>query len=175
MKTLFFIIAAILLLAIVKQPAKRKSSKRFKYNPDGEWPFIKKNLMTPTEEGFYKVLKEALPEYTVFVQVGLSRLIDVKKGNDYQQWFNRVSRMSVDYVLVDEKLRTVAAIELDDASHNTKQAKERDARKNKALAAAKIRLIRWHVKKMPDANEIRKALGFDVSKSVENTMEHSVK
>jgi len=134
-----------------------------------------KNLMTPTEEGFYKVLKEALPEYTVFVQVGLSRLIDVKKGNDYQQWFNRVTRMSVDYVLVDEKLRTVAAIELDDASHNTKQAKERDARKNKALAAAKIRLIRWHVKKMPDANEIRKALGFDVSKSVENTTTQSVR
>src|SRR5699024_12254951 len=99
-----------------------------------------KNLMTPTEEGFYKVLKEALPEYTVFVQVGLSRLIDVKKGNDYQQWFNRVTRMSVDYVLVDEKLRTVAAIELDDASHNTKQAKARDARKKKQLAEAKIRL-----------------------------------
>src|SRR5699024_2325282 len=133
-----------------------------------------KNLMTPTEEGFYQVLKEALPEYTVFGQVGLSRLIDVKKGHDYQQWFNRISRMSVDYVLVDEKLRTVAAIELDDTSHNTKQAKERDARKNKALAAAKIKLIRWHVRKMPDANEIRKALGFDVSESVANTMEQSV-
>ena len=51
--------------------------------------------------------------------------------------------MHVDYVLIDEETQNVIlAIELDDESHNTPEAKERDAVKDNALKESGIKLAR---------------------------------
>ena len=47
-------------------------------------------------------------------------------------WFNRICRMSVDYVLVDQDKQTVLlAIELDDWTHNTRRRQQQDEKKTK--------------------------------------------
>lgn len=149
-------LASLVIKILIGNPRKKKSKKI----NDESYPFESVSLMTITEKAFYKELKAALPEYTVFAQVGLSRVIRVKRGHNHYYWFNRINRMSLDYLVVDESLETVAAIELDDASHNSKKAKERDAKKNKALEAAGINLIRWHVQNKPNRDEIRKTLSL---------------
>lgn len=52
----------------------------------------------------------------------------------------------------------MAAVELDDASHNGASRQDADARKAHALESAGVKLVRWHVKSMPDEVAIRTAL-----------------
>lgn len=53
-------------------------------------------------------------------------------------------------------MSTVAAIELDDPSHENTDARLRDAKKDKSLKDANVQLIRWRVEAMPDVTEIRR-------------------
>lgn len=153
MNTVIIIIIVVAGFIIAATKGKRK---RFKYSVNEPWPFVQKNLQTPAEMKLYKALKEALPDHHIFVQVQVSRLVDVKKGHDFKQWFNRINRMSLDYVVCDKNLKTVAVIELDDLTHERADRKEADAKKNKVMEGAGIRLIRW--KRIPSVDEIRQAV-----------------
>ncbi len=136
----------------------RPKSKKIKGDDMPVWPFELMPLMTDSEVLFYKKLKMALPEFHLFGQVQLSRMIEPTEdvADERQFWFNRVCRQSVDYVLVDEDLQTVlAAIELDDWTHESKARQKQDAKKDKALASAGIPIIRFHAEKMPSVQMIR--------------------
>lgn len=146
------LVALVALIIMALFGAKAKGRRRFKYNPEEEWPFTAKKLQTNSEEALYKRLKEALPEYHIFVQVQLSRLIDVKKGHDFNQWFNRINRMSLDFVVCDESLKVLTVIELDDSSHRDPHRQEQDHKKNKALKSAGIKILRWQ--KIPSTEEM---------------------
>lgn len=144
------VVAAILIAAI--KPTRKN---RYKYNPNEAWPYKEKRLLTAIEERLFFRLKEALPNHHIFVQVQLSQLVEIKKSHDFQKWFNRINRMSADFVVADEKLKTLAVIELDDSSHNRPDRIEADQKKDKALLSAGIRVIRWKTKHMPSTEEIR--------------------
>ncbi|OOS22644.1 DUF2726 domain-containing protein [Moraxella pluranimalium] len=136
----------------------RPKSKKIKGDDMPVWPFEPMPLMTDSEVLFYKKLKMALPEFHLFGQVQLSRMIEPTEdvADERQFWFNRVCRQSVDYALVDDDLQTVlAAIELDDWTHESKARQKQDAKKDKALASAGIPIIRFHAEKMPSAQMIR--------------------
>lgn len=62
--------------------------------------------------------------------------------------------MSLDYVILDDSLEMVAVIELDDRSHLLKRRREADQRKNKALKAAGIRLIRIQTSHLPNSVQL---------------------
>ena len=126
--------------------------------PVGGWPFYAKKLLSGPEQVLYFRLIEALPEHVILAQVQLSRMLGVKKGHNFRSWFNRVNRMSADFVICRKDSSVVAVVELDDASHARADRKIADAKKDKALAAAGIRLIRWQVRAIPDINVIRKEL-----------------
>ncbi|GAA6132796.1 DUF2726 domain-containing protein [Halopseudomonas sabulinigri] len=131
----------------------------FKYAPDEAWPFAKRRLITDTEMVLFERLKEALPEHYIFTQVQLSQMVSIKKGHSFQRWFARISRMSVDFVVTDKNLNTIAAIELDDKTHYLdEQRQAADAKKDKVLTAAGIRVIRWRCEVMPSKDQI--ALAF---------------
>src|SRR5437879_2394381 len=66
---------------------------------DAEWPYYAKKPLTTAEQVLYFRLVRALPDKVVLAQVGLSRLLGVKRGNNYATWFNRISRMSADFVI----------------------------------------------------------------------------
>ncbi|MFC0820661.1 DUF2726 domain-containing protein [Moraxella marmotae] len=147
-------LAALVLLAVIFRPR----AKKIKGDDMPVWPFEPMPLMTDSEVLFFKKLKTALPEYHIFGQVQLSRMIEptIDVASERQFWFNRVCRQSVDFVLVHDDLQTVlAAIELDDWTHESKTRQKQDAKKDKALASAGIPIIRFHAEKMPSSEMIR--------------------
>ena len=122
---------------------------------DQAWPFYAKKPLSQPEQILYFRLVQALPEHIILAQVQLSRLLGVKKGNNYQAWFNRINRMSADFVVCNKDSSIVAVIELDDATHQKEDRQAADAKKDKALASANVRVIRWQAKAIPDVANIK--------------------
>jgi very-short-patch-repair endonuclease len=86
-------------------------------------------------------------------------VLGVKKGFRFHEWNNRINRLSYDFVVCAKDSSLIAAIELDDESHETPLRKDTDAKKTKATNDAGIRLIRWHVKDLPEESTIQRELG----------------
>ena len=133
-------------------------------------PYLSKKPLTATEAIFYRTLVQALPEYIVLVQVQISSFLKVDqtqiKRQDYYRWFNPIAQQSVDYLICTREFSVIAAVELDDKSHEKSEAIARDTKKTKNLEAAKIPLIRWHAEAMPELDTIRKAI-LNYNKDVE--------
>ena len=122
------------------------------------WPFVPTPIMTDTEVLFFNKLQNALPEYHIFVQVQLSRIITAnsEEASERSFWFNRICRQSVDYVITDiDSQTTLVAIELDDWTHSSKARQKADDKKDKALASAGIVIVRFHAERMPSADMLR--------------------
>lgn len=120
------------------------------------WPFEPMLFMTNSEVRFFALLQEAMPEHFIFAQVQLSRLIQATDPQDSAFWFNRICRMSADYVLVDRDAQTViAVIELDDWTHDKPERKRADQKKTKAIESAGLPLIRFDGRRMPNATQLR--------------------
>jgi len=147
---LIVIVAVIVILFVLK--AKSQDSAG-----DEEWPFYAKKPLSQPEQVLYFRLIQTLPEHIILAQVQLSRLLGVKKGNNYQAWFNRINRMSADFVVCNKDSSIVAVIELDDATHRREGRQVADAKKDKALASAGIRIVRWQAKLVPDIAAIQSA------------------
>ena len=148
---LLLVVLAAVLLAFLKAKSQGDSGNQ-------AWPFYAKKPLSQPEQVLYFRLIEALPGHIILAQVQLSRLLGVKKGNNHQSWLNRINRMSADFVVCNKDASVVAVIELDDASHQKTERQAADAKKDKALAAAGIKIIRWQVKAMPDQPAIQAAL-----------------
>lgn len=122
------------------------------------WPFYVKKLLTQPEQILYHRLVKALPEHIVLAQVQVSQVLGVKKGWKFYEWNNRINRLSYDFVVCTKDSTVVAVIELDDQSHEKASRKITDEKKNKASLDAGLRLIRWHVRSIPDEQVIRQEL-----------------
>lgn len=122
------------------------------------WPYYAKKPLTQPEQVLYHRLVSALPDHIVLAQVQLSRILGVKQGNNFHEWNNRINRMSLDFVVCGKDASVIATIELDDKTHEKASRREADDKKNKALASAGIKLVRWQVNAMPDEAVIRLAL-----------------
>jgi len=145
-----FIVLVILVLALIN----------LKLKDDGYLnPYSSKKPLSQTEAKFYRVLIEALPECLILPQVQLSSFIEVDgsiaRGANFYKYFNPIAQQSVDYLICLKDFTIVAAVELDDKSHLSAKAIERDNKKDRSLAAASIKLIRWHAESMPSIEEVR--------------------
>jgi len=151
----FLIIVALLLVCIVVAAFQRMRTASSHVD---RWPFYAKRPLSPPEQVLFHRLVKALPDHMVLAQVQLSRVLGVKKGFNFHQWNNRINRMSYDFVVCAMDSTVLAAIELDDRSHESPARLTADAKKDRASAAAGIRLVRWNVKALPDDTEIRAAV-----------------
>jgi Protein of unknown function (DUF2726) len=153
--TLLAAIVVLFLAAVAGSLLKKRRQPR----THERWPLrIRPTVLSRPEQVLYLRLVKSLPQYLVFSQVQLSRFIDVEGGVPRQGWFNRISRLSADFLILRPDTSVVAAVELDDASHNSVSCQDADARKSHALGSAGVKLIRWHVKSLPDEVAIRTAL-----------------
>lgn len=148
---LLVVVIAFAFLAFIKFKSQKISSNEI-------WPFYAKKPFPQPEQVLYFRLTQALPEHIILAQVQLSQLLGVKKGSNHQSWLNRINRMSADFVVCKKDSTIVAVIELDDATHQQAKRQEADAKKDKALSAAEIKIIRWQVKTIPDIAAIQAAL-----------------
>jgi very-short-patch-repair endonuclease len=150
------LIVALMIWALLARKAKPELNKKPSVDDMKVWPYVPRELMTAPERELYRRLQQALPDYLIFSQVQLSRLIDVAPDAEKQAWLNRINRMSVDFVVcANDGAKILAAIELDDSSHNLPERIKADSKKDKALKSAGIPMIRWPVKGMPAAPQLR--------------------
>jgi len=147
------IVVAVVVIVLVILKAKAQGG-----TGDDVWPLYAKKLLSQPEQVLYFRLIEALPGHIILAQVQLSQLLGVKKGNNYQAWCNRINRMSVDFVVCNKDSSIVAVIELDDSTHQRAGRQAADAKKDKALASAGIRIVRWQVGSIPDIGSIQDTL-----------------
>lgn len=154
MKMLVVTLVLLAVVAVVFVMLKRRASSG---SGDAPWPFYAKKPLTQPEQVLYHRLVAAMPECIVLAQVQLSRILGVKKGFNFNEWNNRINRMSVDFVVCRKDSTIVAAVELDDKTHEKASRVEADAKKGKALSAAGVALVRWQVSALPDENAIRQA------------------
>lgn len=126
------VILIIAVIAVLVTLARLKTKSRNDYY-DKPWPFYAKKPLSSPEQVLYFRLVEALPNHIILAQVQLSRLLGVEKGNNYQVWFNRINRMSADFVVCNKDSSIVAVIELDDATHQREDRQVADAKKDKAV------------------------------------------
>lgn len=155
MKILLIALALLAVIAIIFAKLKQRSGLD---TGDVAWPFYAKKPLTQPEQVLYHRLVAALPDHIVLAQVQLSRILGVKQGNNFHEWNNRINRMSLDFVVCGKDANIIAAIELDDKTHEKASRKEADDKKNKALSSAGVRLVRWQVNALPDDAGIRLAL-----------------
>ena len=159
MKTTTFIfivvIAAVVMSAIVFA---QRRGLFFRQSTGGPWPFYAKRPLSNPEQVLYHRLVAALPGHIVLAQVQVSRVLGVKKGFKFNEWNNRINRLSYDFVVCSKDSVVLMAIELDDKSHDASSRADTDRKKEKATAAAGVPLVRWHVKSLPDAAAIKAAV-----------------
>jgi hypothetical protein len=155
MKTVSILLGLVLVAVFVVRLVARN---RGAGSTDEDWPFYAKKPLTPPEQVLFHRLVKALPEHIVLAQVQLSRALGVKKGFNFHEWNNRINRMSYDFLICAKDSTVLAAIELDDRSHESATRVAADVKKERASAAAGISLIRWNVKALPDDTAIRSAV-----------------
>ncbi len=122
------------------------------------WPFYVKRPLSQPEQVLYHRLVRALPDHIVLAQVQVSRVLGVKKGSNFREWNNRISRLSYDFVVCSKDSAVIAAVELDDKTHERNDRVSTDEKKNKASVDAGLRLLRWHVRSLPSEEVIRQEL-----------------
>ncbi len=121
----------------------------------------RETLLTKAETRFYFALQNCVgDEWTIFAMVRIADVLSVDAAqNPGRGWFNRISNKHVDFVLCDpDSLRVVAAIELDDASHERQDRIERDEFVNAAFRSADLPLIRVPVQAKYETSDLRKRL-----------------
>ncbi len=160
MKTiLIFAVLGIVALAVLKifLASKHRANESAKEeSTDGALPsFYKKPPMTAIEQAMYYRLISALPDYIVLAQVQISQIVGIRKGPAWQTWFNKISRKSVDFLICHKDFSIMAAMELDDSTHDTEERQAKDADKDIALTNAGIKIIRFRAGQLPTSDVIQ--------------------
>ena len=88
----------------------------------------------------------------------LLQVLNFKRGQRTQAIQNRISQLSLDFLILNPDTSIVAAVELDDATHGRENRRQADARKDHALKSAGVPLIRWSAKSLPDEAAIFAAI-----------------
>lgn len=129
-------------------------------------PYRKKDwLFTRAERAFYDVLEQVAGEtYHIYPKVRLVDLVWLPKNTRQRQGhLNRVLSKHVDFVLCDRQhIAPVLVIELDDASHDREDRRERDAFVDEALAAAGLDILHIRVQRTYSPQD----LGVQISEAL---------
>jgi very-short-patch-repair endonuclease len=84
--------------------------------------------------------------------------LNFRRGQRTHAILNRISQLSLDFLILNIDTSIVAAVELDDATHARENRSRADARKAHALQSAGVPLIRWKVNCVPDTAAILEAV-----------------
>lgn len=108
------------------------------------YPYRARPILTRREYNFYALLQREASRRGLIVcpKVGVKDLLEVTSRRHYMKYFRQIAQKHIDFVICDRELRVLFAVELDDSSHDTEEAKKRDQFKDRAFKAARIPLRR---------------------------------
>lgn len=146
MKEYIAYLAIGLLLFLSSRPGRKLLSALFEgVGGPAKLPYHTKFILTGPEYKFYMALKPLMDAHNLIIcpKVGLKDLFEVNAGTpDRMKYFGKISHKHMDFLVCDESLRPVFAIELDDKSHRRSDVQERDAFKNRVFESAGFPLYR---------------------------------
>lgn len=99
--------------------------------------FFPRPVITAFESQMFLRLKQAFPHYHVLAQVAFSALITSEHYNIRSKFNRKVT----DFVILDQKMRVIAVVELDDPSHIGKEVE--DQKRDRMLKEAGYRVQRY--------------------------------
>ena len=114
-----------------------------------------KPLLTTTELKFSRLLDEASPTLRVMYQVALHQTIKIRDYPGSMETWNRLNRLTFDFVLIDRDSNVVAVIELDDKSHVGPISVKRDQKKDELMKFLGKPLLRFQASAMPSVDALR--------------------
>jgi hypothetical protein len=136
---------------------------------------LRDDFLSPAERSFFGVLQLAVSGKAVLLaKVRVGDLLFVPAGEGATGFRNRINAKHVDFVLCSpETMRPLAAIELDDASHQRQDRIERDDLIDWAFAAAGLPLLRFAAQRQYDpkliAAELEPVLSGDAVRTENGT------
>ena len=113
-------------------------------------------LLTKNEAAFFRVLTTVIADcYQISCKVRLADIVTCDDEDWQRGHANRISQKHIDFVVnCAESSRIVAAIELDDSSHERPERRDRDAFVNQLFWQMGLRLIRVPAQWEYDADRI---------------------
>lgn len=113
-------------------------------------------VMTANELEFFRRLEQAHPNGYVFPQVSMAAVMRPTSSNGKKRMaaFRAISQKRIDFVIYSRSMELLCVVELDDRTHNARN----DAIRDRMLATAGIRTIRWESRNKPSVLEISKAI-----------------
>lgn len=122
--------------------------------------FVRRTFFfSASERSFYEALCRLAPEHTVFAKVRLSDLVRVQaSGREFWERFKSISSKHVDFVLCDEQLAPVVAIELEDTSPLSAKRRIPDRVLEAVLESAALPIVRVPAQRGYENDEIRQLL-----------------
>lgn len=121
----------------------------------------KAHFLSAAELSFYHVLRTAVgEEFTVCCKVRLADLFDVtKQGKEGIGPLNSIRAKHVDFLICDARtMKPVAAVELDDASHERPDRRGRDAFLDQVFEAAGLPIIHEQARRSYTVESLRESL-----------------
>ena len=120
-------------------------------------------ILSKAEQAFYKALRQGLgDQFLILVKVRVSDVLRPETGiakSEWQSAFNRISSKHFDFVLCSpNQYEIIAAIELNDSSHNRSARRRRDKYLNEACESANFPLIKITARQIYAAQEIKAAV-----------------
>jgi|688.fasta_scaffold351224_1 very-short-patch-repair endonuclease len=116
------------------------------YAGRGRLPYaVRERIVTKAELRFYRALQKAVAnDLEIFAMVRIADILTVPmQAAQRRKWLGKILAKHVDFVLCDpESLAPLLAIELDDASHDRPERKERDEFVDHAFESAGLPLLR---------------------------------
>ena len=134
-----------------KNKSKKAANPNYATISTGETnlPYTKKYLLTKTEYNFYKILRIICDNNKIIIcpKVRLEDLAEIttKSYKETMKYRGYIKSRHIDFLLCDNDLNILVAIELDDYSHNTNKAAKIDNFKNNFFRTINIRLERIKV------------------------------
>lgn len=122
--------------------------------------YSRRVLMTPTELRFYTVLRQAVGrEFGVMSKVRLADVVTCPRRLWDTPVGRRISQKHLDFLLIDpETTSLVAAIELNDRSHERADRQARDRFVNEILQGAGVPLLTFLTARSYDARDLRQCI-----------------
>lgn len=109
--------------------------------------YIPRQLLTANEQDFYNKIKGYIYEQGLHIitKIRLADLIEPKNNPNRNEWysnFNKISSKHIDFAIVNNNMKVLFLIELDDSTHNYQDRQERDEFVNISLVNAGYSLLR---------------------------------
>lgn len=144
------ILALIIAIAFAWIEKKLKKNKPVTYGS--------KATMTPVERKLYYSIREALKDEKIIVLAQVNMTSFLKWERRDQRAFNQICRKSVDFLVCDRDASPLAAIELQDKTHEQKNRKRSDEVKAEVLKTAHVPLVLFDARSMPTVATIKNTL-----------------